>query len=147
MQTSLVTRSSVKCGCAWIVIFIPVGNEYANEPPRRSTSHNVPFPAKRKIPPVPWLLLSPQRPYAFAGSPVGETFSVHLQKHHVIVRSKATWQAPAPPKPHSPKEWIYVRYSYFPWEILVNFPLKSNFSEYFIDIETLWLYYILWIAM
>ena len=38
-------------------------------PRRRSTSHNVTFPAERKIPPVPWLLLSPQRPIAFAGSP------------------------------------------------------------------------------
>ena len=37
---------------------------------RRSTSHNVPFFALlRKIPPVPWLLLSPQRRMAFVGSP------------------------------------------------------------------------------
>ena len=40
--------------------------------PRFSSKHKsqCSISRKRKIPPVPWLLLSPQRPFAFAGSPV-----------------------------------------------------------------------------
>ena len=40
--------------------------------PRQSDAHNAPFPPLREIPPVPVLFLSPQRPFAFAGSPYWE---------------------------------------------------------------------------
>ena len=40
--------------------------------PRQSDAHNAPFPLLREIPPVPVLFLSPQRPFAFAGTPYWE---------------------------------------------------------------------------
>ena len=75
---------------------------------------------KRKIPPVPWLLLSPQRPFAFAGPPLFAAVAIPNPFHRTRAAGCRPYSAPSTTA-HK------IQNSKFIMQNCLDFPLSLRF--------------------